>query len=353
MAKKQRVAPPPPVRRPAPEPPREWEEWVLEGSDPEYDADGNQTGVREWGIPLRRVAGPQRPGVPKIDPGYEFREEYVREVAWAVWPHDGGLWTPQLLVGQRGCGKTSLIVQLAARCNIVVHRVNCNVGTTVRHLKGRTGARSGSTVFVPGEAVTAGERGNWLLLDEISGLTPPAALALFPILEPDGAVLIEEAEPPRYMNRHEDFRVFGTDNTIGASQEDTRFSYAGTNPVVNEALLDRFGSTLEVDYLPPSVEDRVVRAVAPDIDKYDLEGIIRVARNVRASGAGIAFSTRMVMEWARRVAAGHLLADSTSRPFGDAEILAAARAAFLNRMRSNVERDAVIEVINRVFEFGG
>ena len=309
-------------------------------------------------VRLFAIDGPRREGVPAIDPDYVFREAMVREIAWAVWPHDNGFASPGLLVGPKGSGKTSLILQIAARCNIRVHRVNLNVGTTVRHLKGRIGAADGSTVFIPGVATVAMESGDWLLLDEVSGATPPVALSLFPLLEPDGAVYLEEDQPPRYVGRHTDFRVFATDNTIGAEQEDSRFSYGGTNPEVNVALLDRFDSCTQVGYMDVASEHRAILAKVPGIDPEDLEGMIRVANKIRTgTDYGIAFSFRMLVAWARRVAAGHMDQHGNQVEFSDDEfdsfIVKAAYPAFLRKMRSKMDRDSVLEVIRRIFDITG
>jgi len=40
-------------------------------------------------------------------------------------------------------------------------------------------------------------------LDEISGATPPVALSLFPVLEPEGEVYLEDGQPPRYLFQDE------------------------------------------------------------------------------------------------------------------------------------------------------
>lgn len=302
-------------------------------------------------VPLYRRTGEEAlGGVPRIDPNYQFRDHLVREISWAIWPHDMGAPTPCMIVGPKGSGKTSIVMQIAAHCGIPVMRINCNSGTTVRHLKGRVGAQDGSTVFVPGVVTQAMETGAWLLLDEVSALPPPVSLALFPILEPDGEVLLEDAQPPRYVKRHPNFRVFATDNTIGTMQESSRFAYSGTNPEANEALLDRFGSTVEVDYLPPVAEHALAKALAPGIENDDLEAIIRTARNVR-SGGSIAFSTRMVIDWARRIGAGRLQADGRTKGCDDTLIKEAAASAFLNRMRTRTERQEVEEVMQRLFKF--
>ena len=309
-------------------------------------------------VRLYRIAGPRREGVPVIDPDYVFREDMVREVAWAAWPHDGSLSSPSLVVGPKGSGKTSLIRQIAAHCNIRVHRVNLNVGTTVRHLKGRIGASDGSTIFVPGVATMAMEYGDWLLLDEVSGATPPVSLSLFPILEPDGEVYLEEAQPARYAVRHDDFRIFATDNTIGAAQEESRFSYGGTNPEMNEALLDRFDSCVQVGYMGVHDEHKAIMSKVPSIDPEDLEGMVRVAQKIRTgTDHGISFSFRMLVAWARRVSAGYIDADGNAIVLPDERydsfILEAAYPAFLRKMRSKIDRDAVVEVIRRLFDIKG
>ena len=322
----------------------EWVVHVLECVDDK----GKLTKVR-----VKRWTGPRHPLVPEIDPHYVFRTELARELAWAIWPHDDGAPTTMLLTGDKGAGKTSLVVQMAAHCNIGVQRINLNVGTTTRHLKGRVGAQDGSTKFIPGVATMAMEQGLWLLLDEMSGATPPVALALFPILEPEGAVMLEDAQPPRYVERHQDFRAFATDNTIGADQEESRFNYSGTNPEVNEALLDRIGSTMHVPYMSRELEFEMIRARIPSMDDDVLEGIIRIAGNIRESQQiGTSFSTRNTIEWSRRYAAGKIDASGKVTDREYTEVLDIAYPAFLNKMRSRMERDAVVEVIRRIFKLG-
>lgn len=346
-----RQPPPPPARS------AHWEPFTVKAQEAfEAQKDGKPvTRFREVEVRLQRWTGPATPLVPVVDPHYTFRAELLREFAWATWPHDNGPWSPAVFSGPPSAGKTSLVEQIAARCNVPVHRINLNVGTSVAQLKGRKGAADGQTTFIPGVVTQAMEEGGWLVLDELSGASPPVALALFPVLEPTGAVMLEDEQPPRYVVRHPNFRAYGTDNTIGADQESTRFDFAGTSPELNQALLDRFLCTVPVGYMHPTLEFDTIKARVPGVAEDHLEGMIRVANNVRAGKAvGVGFSHRMLMEWARRVAAGRLQPDGTTKdantvPF----IVESARPAFLDRMRSQADRAAVLEVINRLFNLKG
>ena len=321
-------------------------------------------GVEPFALPgidvrLYRRTGPRGTQVPSIDEGYQFRPELVEELAWSAWPADGGSPFNVALVGPKGSGKTSLVEQVAARANIPVYRVNLNVGTTVRHLFGRIAVRDGATVFVPGVVTKAMEEGAWLLLDELSGATPPVSLALFPVFEPDGAVWLSDDDPPRYINRHPNFRLFCTDNTIGAANEDSRFNYQGTN-LMNAALVDRIGTTLQVDYLDPAAEKAALlsRVKLPTDAKWarladmNIDGLIRVANKIRASeDIGGGFSHRMLLDWSRRVVTPRM--DARGKPKkttgSTTEIIAAANSSFLAKMPSRSDSDAILGVIQRIF----
>src|SRR5690606_2490193 len=100
----------------------------------------------------------------------------------------------------------------------------------------------------------------------------------------------------------------------------SRFAFGGTNPDVNEALLDRFGTFIQSGYLEPQDEFEAV-ASRVDINEDILEGMIRVARNARESReiAG-GFSTRMVFDWARRYAAGKVAAGGKVEPYAYTDV---------------------------------
>lgn len=289
---------------------------------------------------------------PALDPNYRFRVEILRDLQWGFNPHDGGTPCPVLLAGPRGAGKTSVVKQYGAIARQPVVRVGCHPAMTARGLMGRLHVRDGSTVLVPGPVTFAMERGLWLLLDEVSGLVPEVANTLLPVLEPDGEVFVmdSESDTPRYITRHPNFRVALTDNVLGAKQEGKRFQYTGTHSDQNEAFMDRIGVTIHVPYLGIDEEFALVKAKVPGIDPDDLDGMCRVARNVRAMDSSVDFSTRAVLDWARRWVGGIFNADGTvTAHTEDRQILEVAGAAFLDKVSNAMDRDAIIEVIKRIY----
>ena len=318
------------------------------------------------GVYLQVREGPRDPFVPDLDPAYVFRKEPLQEISFCAFPPDGMRPRAPIFSGPTGSGKSSIIRQVAARLNVPVFSFNMNVGTTVRALKGKTGARDGRTVYQPSQVIRAMERGSWVLFDELAAVTPPVAMALFPILEHDGQVLLEDDEDQRYVNRHPDFRIFATDNTLGADQADSRFRYRGAGgATMNQALLGRFGGLIHIGYLSQEDEQRAILGAVPGmIDafvkpnskdreegaKVISEGMIRAFTALRASDLPFAFSTRALINWAERATVGHRGSDGQHKPLDPLGILDAACPAFLNSMDNVADRETALEIISRLFD---
>ena len=134
--------------------------------------------------------------------------------------------------------------------------------------------------------------------------------------------------------------------------EEDRFAYAGTNPDLNEALLDRFGSFLECPYMASKDEETAIASAIAGLDYDTVNGMVRVANSIREGGeVSGGFSTRMLLDWGRRIAAGQIRANGKRIPSAgdDADVLHAAYGAFLNRQKSAVERDVIVACIRRIF----
>lgn len=211
-----------------------------------------------------------------------------------------------LLTGGTGVGKTTHIVQLAARIKQPLLRINFNGETRMSDLIGKMNVINGQTIWVDGILPIAMRRGYWLLLDEIDFADPAVLSLLHPVLEQNPQLTLKE-NGGEIIKPHPNFRVFGTANSIGAMSERAS-SYGGTN-TMNEAFLDRW-QVLMVDNLPEKEEVKVIRSEAPGLALKTVRRIVSFANmarnqnfeNSQVTYNGDNFSTRKVLAWAKKAA---------------------------------------------------
>ncbi|MEW5976403.1 MAG: AAA family ATPase [Acidobacteriota bacterium] len=237
------------------------------------------------------------PFVPKIDPNYVFQKEVLRDVlCWLEEPHGDGLY----LSGPTGCGKSSLICQVAARLNIPVQPVAAHSRLEIVELIGHLTLVNGSMSFADGPITTAMRHGHLLLIDELDLLEPATAVGLNSIIEGRPLLIPQTGE---LIVPHEDFRIAVTGNTAGAG--DTTGLYQGTLRQ-NLAFMDRF-RLVQVSYPAPDIEQSILSRTAPVIDSGIREKMIAVANEIRrlfigesndAAAIEITMSTRSLVRWA-------------------------------------------------------
>jgi len=171
---------------------------------------------------------------------------------------------PAFITGLSGNGKTFGVEQACAALNRELIRVNITIETDEDDLIGGFRLIDGNTVWHNGPVVEALERGAVLLLDEID-LASNKILCLQPILEGKGLFLKKIG---KFIQPATGFNVIATANTKGKGSDDGRF--IGTN-VLNEAFLERFPVTFEQDYPAPSIENKILGAVAAQLGVTDIE----------------------------------------------------------------------------------
>ncbi len=209
-----------------------------------------------------------------------------------------------LLTGGTGVGKTTHIVQLAARINQPISRINFNGETRMSDLIGKMTVVNGETHWVDGVLPYAMRNGYWILFDEIDFADPAILSLLHPVLESDPMLTLKE-NGGEIIKPHPLFRVFATANSIGA-MSDRANAYGGTNEM-NEAFLDRW-QVLMVDNLPAKEEIKVIRNEAPGLNASVAKKIVAFANMARknnfndsdVSYSGDNFSTRKVVAWAKK-----------------------------------------------------
>ena len=174
------------------------------------------------------------------------------------------LFYPTFITGLSGNGKTFGVEQACAQLKRELIRVNITIETDEDDLIGGFRLVNGETVWHNGPVIEALERGAILLLDEID-LASNKILCLQSILEGTGVFLKKIG---RTVRPAAGFNVIATANTKGKGSDDGRF--IGTN-VLNEAFLERFPVTFEQDYPSPSVETKILNAIATSLKVKDLE----------------------------------------------------------------------------------
>lgn len=277
------------------------------------------------------------PYVPKHDAGFIFGKtemENWEDIAIGIEDDE-----PVYIAGPTGCGKTAGIMELGAALNQPVRRIQLNRDFKVGEFVGRATLEtdeSGNTVtgWKDGVLTEAQRNGWWLLLDEMDQAHPDVLMKLQAVLE--GAPLVLTENFGEVVERHPDFRIISTANTMGRG-DDTGL-YAGAK-IMNEATLDRFGVVLKADYPERGTEEKIIRG-RTGIDAATAKKMVTVAHKVREAlekeECMCTFSTRRLIAWANK----------TMRHQGDTR--RAAKAAILNKLQPE---DALFvnELIQRYF----
>jgi len=236
------------------------------------------------------------PRIPKAIPHYQFKKEMLGAVlAFLAAPYGSGLY----LTGPTGCGKTSVIGQIAARLNWPVQEMTCRGRFEFAELTGHHTIVDGSMKFVHGPLAVAVRDGHIMMLNEIDVAEPSELAGLNGVL--DGMPLVIPENEREVIIPHEKFRLVATGNSVG--QGDDTGLYQGALRQ-NLALLDRF-RVLEVNYPDAEIERDILGKVAPYLSRQIIEGMIKTAAEIRKmfSGDGpqqvtVTLSTRGLVQWA-------------------------------------------------------
>lgn len=245
--------------------------------------------------------------VPKVDPSYVFHPGVLRDLlGWWKMSKEGVLAEEGFLAfGQKGAGKTSHILQVAARLNVPVIEVTGHARMEVADLLGSNTVIGGDILFQDGPFTTAARLGCWLLVNEADAVDPSQQIGLNSLAERRDFLIPETGE---MVKVHPNFRLLLACNTNLAG--DMTGLYAGTQRQ-NSAFADRFFMT-EVGYPDPDTEKAIVMARVPQISEDAAEKMVEFAGMVRKLHAGenaggvtttgeldVTMSTRTLVRWAK------------------------------------------------------
>lgn len=252
---------------------------------------------KKSGTPVKGYAR-SSPYTLAVDPDYAFHDSSRDVIVWFLMRKP----EPLYVYGPTGCGKTSLIRQLAARLHYPVYDATGHERLEFADLVGHLTMRDGSITFEDGPLTLAMRQGGLFLFNEIDLCSPATLAGLNSIL--DGSPLCIAENGGELGRPHAMFRFDATANTNGGSDETGLYQGVLRQ---NLAFLDRF-MLVEVGYPAPDVEKALLAKRFPALPADLCAKMVEYAGEVRklfmgqpspfAGSIEITFSTRTLLRWA-------------------------------------------------------
>lgn len=282
---------------------------------------------KDWNAAIRAF-------IPTVDEGYEVQVEEAIKILQA-WEEGEKV----LVTGPTGSGKSTLIRHCAALTVRPFIRCNMNGDIESSALFGCIVVQDAATIWKDGAATEAIKYGAVLLIDEWEIMPPDIGMGFQCVLEDNGFLFLKEkpgTSDDKMVIPHERFRIIYAGNTVG--QGDETGSFAGAN-VQNTATIDRFQTTVVLDYLDKGHETKVIKSrcgtLKPDIIKKMLQYAELVRTANRQGNMTLTMSPRTLINWGRKILR-----------YGD--IKEALVFAFINKLNTN-DKKLALDFFLKVF----
>jgi cobaltochelatase CobS len=209
------------------------------------------------------------------------------------------------LVGWPGTGKSNgLPVLLASRLGLPLLRLGLNKkGMMFDDLIGREAIKQTDEGMVTGHKdgvlVPWTQQPCIILADEFSRANAEISNGLMSFMERGGSLIVENREVP-VIQRHKHCWIIASDNVKGLGDGVGKF--VGTD-MVDNAILDRFEVTLEVDYLTRDQHVSLLQEWYPGFPKKEAESLAAFAELIqqgyKKDSLPLSFSPRALKEVGR------------------------------------------------------
>lgn len=279
---------------------------------------------------------------PGVDAHYLFHDTMRDIVVWFLTPTPD----PLYVCGPTGCGKTSLLKQVAARLHYPVFEITGHGRLEFSEIVGHLSVKNGGMEFQYGPLALAMRYGGLLVFNEIDITDPSTLCGLNGVL--DGEPLTIPENGGEIIKPHPMFRFAATGNSNGGSDETGLYQGVLRQ---NLAALDRYWFC-EVGYPSPDAEKKLLATFAPVLPEDIRDRMVSLANEVReqfiagqsgASGFEITFSTRSLLRWADLTLRFQPLARQGIQPISYALDRALAFRA------CSATRTALHELVQRIF----
>jgi hypothetical protein len=169
---------------------------------------------------------------------------------------------PVFISGHSGNGKTMSVEQACAKAKRKFICISMTPETDESDLLGNYVLINGNMEWRDGPVTTAARQGAVLCIDEIDyGAQNLSSLQR--VLEGKPFMLKKKGE---LVSPAPGFTVFATANTKGKGSDDGRYMF--TN-VLNEAFLERFRNTMEQEWPPIKIEQKIIKKELSSVGKED------------------------------------------------------------------------------------
>jgi AAA domain (dynein-related subfamily) len=238
--------------------------------------------------------------VPKIDENYVPFGNYndVKKIILSK------MFFPILITGHSGNGKSTTVMQIHARANLPMIRMNMTKKTDEETLIGSKTLVNGNIVTVEGPVITAMRNGITLLIEEVDAADTNSIMCMQSILEGKPYFFSLTGE---YIEPKPGFNIIMTANTKGQGSSDGR--YIGTQ-VLNEAFLERIAFTFEQDYPSPAIEKKIVMNIMGTyncVEEQFAEDLVKWADAIRRSFADGALDSLIATRRLEHIIRGYSL----------------------------------------------
>ena len=273
--------------------------------------------------------------IPEIDKDYQFQVGELIELLVGLEIKDN-VW----ISGATGSGKSSLVEQVCAYTNRPFARINGRGDMESGAIFGQYVLENGETIWKDGVCTEAVKNGMVYCQDEPTVLPPEIAMGYQWLLENGGKLMLTDKAgdtKSKVVTPHKHFRFVCCDNTKGMGDESGAF--AGTN-VWNTATLDRFATSIQLDYLPKNKEVEIIKAKVDNITDKLADYMVQFAGLVRVAYAqgnvSFTMSPRTLLSWGEKAIYYN-------------SIKQALKVAYYGKLPNDSEKVAIEEMYATVF----
>ena len=179
-----------------------------------------------------------------------------------------------LVIGPKGTGKTSLIMEYAIQKSKKLESINFSLRTRESHLIGTKSLVEGNIGFDEGVLIKSMKEGSILYLDELNAAEADVLLRLDEALDDRRQIILKES----------DGQVIKADDSWFTIATINPLTHVGTKELPPQ-LLSRFPVRIRLDYPPEDVEYKIIKKHVKNPHEAEVLQGIKLANTLRQASA--------------------------------------------------------------------